>query len=180
VVQPGDTLSTIGWRFGTSADALASANNITTGSIIDIGQTLLVPGGLEPFVTRAEVGNILTSEAEAAGIDPSLVKAIAWQESGWQMVTASDGGIGVMQLMPDSVDWVSTSLLGYRINPYDTTENIRGGIAMLRYYLSVYPDVQHAIAAYHQGMASVDNIGFTADTQSYIANVLALQQQFAG
>jgi soluble lytic murein transglycosylase-like protein len=96
------------------------------------------------------------------------------------MVTASDGGMGVMQLMPASVDWVSTSLLGVRINPYNPVDNIRGGVAMLHYYLSVYPDVQHALAAYHQGMASVDNEGISQETQAYIANILALRQQYGG
>jgi hypothetical protein len=44
----------------------------------------------------------------------------------------------------------------------------------------VYPDVPHALAAYHQGMASVDNAGYQNDTVGYIANVLALQQRFGG
>ena len=180
VVQSGDTLSGIGWRFGTSADALAARNGISTGSYLQVGESLVVPGGQEPFVTKAEMANILISEAQRAGIDPALVEAIAWQESGWQMVTASDGGMGVMQLMPDSVTWVSSTLLGYAINPYNTVDNIRGGVSMLRYYLGVYPDAQHAIAAYHQGMASVDNLGILPETQSYVANVLALQQQFGG
>jgi soluble lytic murein transglycosylase-like protein len=179
-VQPGDTLSTIGWRFGSSGDAIAAMNSISVSSIIQVGQSLAVPGGQEPFVTKSEIESILTSEAVAAGIDPALVKAVAWQESGWQMVTASDGGMGVMQLMPDSVDWVSTSLLGVRINPYNPVDNIRGGVAMLRYYLSVYPDVEHALAAYHQGMASVDNEGISQETQGYIANILALRQQYGG
>jgi len=180
LVQPGDTLSAIGWRYGSSAAAIAAANHITTDAILSIGQRLIVPGGREPFVTKAEVESLLTSEALAAGVAPSLAKAVAWQESGWQMVTASDGGIGVMQIMPDSVRWVSASLLNYSINPYDTADNIRAGIAMLRYYLHVYPDVQHALAAYHQGMASVDNEGIRPSTRQYIANILALQKRFEG
>jgi LysM repeat protein len=180
VVQPGDTLSGIGWQFGTSADALAARNGLSTTTFLQVGQSLIVPGGQEPFVTKGEVENVLTSEALGAGIDPALVKAIAWQESGWQMVTAADGGMGVMQLMPDSVTWASTTLLGYTVNPYNMVDNIRAGVAMLHYYLGVYPDAAHAIAAYHQGMASVDNLGILPETQSYVANVLALQQQFGG
>ncbi len=179
-VRAGDTLSAIGYQFGTSADALAARNGITTATVLQIGQTLVVPGGQEPFVTKPEVESILASEALRADVDPALVKAIAWQESGWQMVTASDGGMGVMQLMPDSVTWASNALLGYSVDPYNLVDNIRAGVAILHYYLGVYPDVQHAIAAYHQGMASVDNIGFLPETQSYVANVLALQQQFGG
>ncbi len=180
VVQAGDTLSGIGWRFGTSAGALAARNGISIESLLQVGQGLVVPGGHEPFVTKGEVETILVSEAQRAGIAPSLIKAIAWQESGWQMITASDGGMGIMQLMPDSVTWAGNTLLGTTINPYSPVDNVRAGVAMLQYYLKVYPDAQHAIAAYHQGMASVDNLGILPETQSYVANVLALQQQFGG
>jgi LysM repeat protein len=179
-VQAGDTLSAIGWRFGTSAEALAARNGISIGSYLQVGQNLIVPGGQEPFVTKTEVESVLVGEAQRAGIDPALVKAIAWQESGWQMVTAGDGGMGVMQLMPDSVTWASNTLLGYTVNPYNVVDNVRAGVAILHYYLGVYPDAQHAIAAYHQGMASVDNVGILPETQGYVANVLALQQQFGG
>ncbi|MFC0003172.1 transglycosylase SLT domain-containing protein [Micromonospora siamensis] len=38
----------------------------------------------------------------------SLVKATAWQESGWQSdVVACDGGIGLMQIQPETVDWMN-------------------------------------------------------------------------
>jgi soluble lytic murein transglycosylase-like protein len=131
-------------------------------------------------VDKTTISGILASEAQAAGVDVGLVKALAWQESGWQMITASDGGIGVMQLMPDSVTWAGGTLLGTTINPYDPTQNIRAGIAMLRYYLHVYGDVPHALAAYHQGMASLDNEGYHQDTTGYIANIQALQLQFGG
>jgi LysM repeat protein len=181
VVQPGDTLSAIASRYSTTPDALATENSIAADSLIRVGQQLSVPAASQgPSVSQSAIGDILTSEAQAAGIDAGLVKAVAWQESGWQMITAEDGGIGVMQLMPDSVDWAGNILLGYTINPYDPTQNIRAGVAMLRYYLSVYPDVPHALAAYHQGMASVDNAGYQNDTVGYIANVLALQQRFGG
>ncbi|GAA1985687.1 hypothetical protein GCM10009738_76670 [Kitasatospora viridis] len=38
----------------------------------------------------------------------SLVKAIAWQESGWKSaILACDGGIGTMQIMPATVTWMN-------------------------------------------------------------------------
>ena len=188
VVQAGDTLSAIAQRYGMTTDALAAQNNMATSAIIAVGRQLTVPanalvtaGGQEPFVDKATIASILTAEAQRVGIDPALVKALAWQESGWQMVTASDGGMGVMQLMPDSVTWAGGTLLGQTIDPFNATDNIRAGVAMLSYYLKVYDgDARKALAAYHQGMASVDNEGIRPDTEQYIANILSLQQQYGG
>jgi len=188
VVRPGDTLSAIGARYGVSLAALAAANNIGQMSLIVVGQRLTIPSGGAAVPATAgpastyggSIESILTSEAQAAGVDPALIKGLAWQESGWQMVTASDGGMGVMQLMPATVDWVSSYLLGYRIDPYDPTQNIRAGVALLHYELQQFGDVRSALAAYHQGITSVRTQGILPDTYGYIANILALQSQYAG
>ncbi|MBN1205018.1 MAG: LysM peptidoglycan-binding domain-containing protein [Myxococcaceae bacterium] len=47
-VQPGDTLSAIARRFGTSVQAIAQANGITNPDRISIGQRLTIPGGGAP------------------------------------------------------------------------------------------------------------------------------------
>ena len=44
IVQPGDTLYIIAQRFGTSVEALASANGITDASLITPGLELVIPG----------------------------------------------------------------------------------------------------------------------------------------
>ena len=43
VVQPGDTLDSIARRFGTTANALMSANDLTNPNLIYVGQRLNVP-----------------------------------------------------------------------------------------------------------------------------------------
>ncbi len=43
-VQSGDTLSTIGLRFGVAWTEIAAANDLTEESIIQIGQVLIIPG----------------------------------------------------------------------------------------------------------------------------------------
>ncbi|SFC75076.1 Peptidoglycan/xylan/chitin deacetylase, PgdA/CDA1 family [Alkalibacterium subtropicum] len=43
-IQPGDTLSAIAGQYGTTVDALASANNISDPNFIVAGQTLTIPG----------------------------------------------------------------------------------------------------------------------------------------
>ena len=44
VVQPGDTLTRIAARFGTTVQALAQANNIVNPNLIFVGQVLVIPG----------------------------------------------------------------------------------------------------------------------------------------
>ena len=204
IVRAGDTLSDIALRFGISLDALGNANNLPDWCTLSIGQRLVIPTGVTTTVAPATVAadsttttattnntiaavpstaidSILVQQALNAGVDISLVKAVAWQESGWQMITAQDGGIGVMQLMPYTVDWISTSLLGYRINPYDAADNVHGGVVMLHYFLRFFGgDVRQALAAYHQGLTSVQTQGISAECAHYIANVLALQVRFSG
>jgi LysM repeat protein len=43
IVQAGDTLSAIAWRFGTTAWAIAQANGIWNQNLIYIGQRLRIP-----------------------------------------------------------------------------------------------------------------------------------------
>ena len=42
-VQEGETLSTISPQYGVSADEIAAANNLTTSSVLTVGQVLVIP-----------------------------------------------------------------------------------------------------------------------------------------
>ncbi|MDH6110171.1 soluble lytic murein transglycosylase-like protein [Kitasatospora sp. MAP12-15] len=89
-------------------------------------QTPPAQGGCKSFngtnQPQSAVGSALTAAAgksrtltlSSGGTDKlpplpvNLVKAIAWQESGWQSaIQACDGGIGTMQLMPATVTWMN-------------------------------------------------------------------------
>jgi LysM repeat protein len=43
IVQPGDTLSAIAWRFGTTVWMIAQANGIWNPNLIYVGQRLYIP-----------------------------------------------------------------------------------------------------------------------------------------
>lgn len=48
------------------------------------------------------------TEAPTLKVNYPLVKAVAWQESGWQSnIHNCDGGAGIMQVMPDTVDMIN-------------------------------------------------------------------------
>jgi LysM repeat protein len=55
VVKPGDTLLAIAQRFGTSASAIQSANNLKNPDALQIGQTLRIPGGQAAATEAAHV-----------------------------------------------------------------------------------------------------------------------------
>jgi LysM repeat protein len=190
-VQPGDSLSAISQQFNVSVNALEQANNLSQPDFIWAGQQLTIPGGAcnamaagavsdASYVDPGTVQQILIQQANDLGVDPALVEALAWQESGWQMITAADGGIGVMQLMPDTVTWLDQSFFDSPIDPYNVTDNIRAGVTLLAYYLRYFNDESLAIAAYNQGMNDLTSYTINADTQQYVADVLALQARFGG
>jgi len=48
VVQPGENLFRIALRYGTTVEAIASANGIANPALINVGQTLTIPTGTQP------------------------------------------------------------------------------------------------------------------------------------
>ncbi len=87
-----------------------------------------------------------------------------------------------MQIIPTTWDWIDTYLTP--ANPLSTTSalaNVRGGVLLLHQLLQeTGGDEQLAVAGYYQGLASVRARGMYADTQQYVADVMALAQRFGG
>jgi LysM repeat protein len=127
---------------------------------------------------RAVLRNAFLQFSRLAGVPSDLAMALAWQESGWQRnKVSSTMAVGVMQLMPDTVDFVSTQLLRTtRLNPWDPVANIRMGTRFLRYLLdSNGGSVDLALASYYQGLRSVKTYGPLEETRRFVANVKALR-----
>jgi LysM repeat protein len=163
-VKAGETLSDIAARFSVSVGALARANRISNPNFVVAGTSISVPGaggsstaGAPAPVSAAEVGYLLEQEAIAIGVNPSLVKAMAYQESGWQQdVVSSAGAIGVMQVMPGTARWVNRVLLGgASLNVRQAHDNIKMGVSYMRYLLSIMPTQDQALAAYYSGPRNV-------------------------
>jgi LysM repeat protein len=157
-VQAGETLSEIARRFGVSAGSLARANGISNPNFIVAGTSLSVPAdGASSGTSATEIGYLLEQEAVANGVNPSLIKAMAYQESGWQQdVVSSAGAIGVMQVMPGTARWINKVLLGgTSLNVRKAHDNIRMGVSFMRYLLSIMPTKDQALAAYYSGPGNV-------------------------
>ena len=134
--------------------------------------TAAVPIG--PERARAEtVGDpalLIEQAARIHRLDPTLLKAVAWQESRGRMRAISPrGALGVMQLMP-----ATASELG--VDPRVMTDNIRGGAIYLRRQLDRFGTVPLALAAYNAGPGAVLRYGGIPpyrETRSYVARIMA-------
>jgi LysM repeat protein len=206
VVQPGDTLTAIAARAGTSVTELAAANGIDPNAPLLSGAVLTLSGasteaeqsgtsGAEaaqvaegsssapPYptaetVTPSEVGSIAVEN----GVSPSLAEAIAYQESGFNNeLTSSADARGVMQILPGTWNWISNTLASTPLAPASAASNVRGGVLLLHSLLSeTGGDSALAAAGYYQGLSSVLQEGQAPSTEQYVGDVLALQQQFGG
>jgi LysM repeat protein len=191
-VRPGDTLSAIAARYGTTPAALAAANGMSVNGLLLAGRTLTVPGasassttsasssGAHPvaeYVSPGDVGAIATAD----GVPAPLAEAIADQESGFNDAeVSSSGAVGVMQLEPATWNDL-TRVDGLSLSPDSALDNVRGGVAVLRSLLLATGENQReTIAAYYQGLESVRARGMLPSTRRYMGDVLALESRFGG
>jgi LysM repeat protein len=189
-VAPGDTLSEISLLFNVSLDALQEANQISDPNLIFVGQRIIIPSPLPdtaPIVPTPllppdspELEALMEGLSADQGVDPGLVKAIAWVESGWQQgVVSPAGAVGLMQILPDTGAWLQEEVFGYPLN-IDTSayDNIKAGVRLLRVLLDSTNDQDEAVGSYYQGLGTtLDGILFQ-DTKDYVATVNAVKAAF--
>ena len=144
------------------------------------GQRLRLPRGAHLGSSSAPVGRATIRAAidrwsAAFGVDPKLARALAWMESGFQQdVVSSAGAIGVMQLLPETWEWVDTLLLR-DVTPRTYEGNVRAGVRYLRWQLDQFDgDVRLALAGYYQGARAVRERGLFDDTKQYVSVILQL------
>jgi peptidoglycan hydrolase-like protein with peptidoglycan-binding domain len=133
------------------------------------------PRGASP----AKVERMLGRWARYYGVSPSLVRAVAWMESGFQWnVRSSAGAWGVMQVIRPTWRFVEDVLLGHDVRR-TARGNIRVGILYLRYLLREFGGSKRlALAAYYQGPRAVRRHGLYPETRVYVRTVLVLRKRF--
>ena len=114
--------------------------------------------------------DLLNTSAQRNGVDPNLVRAVAIAESDMNQDEISPvGAIGVMQLMPETAEYLG-------VDPYDEAQNIEGGVRFLRQMLDQFGgNVPIALAAYNAGPAAVQRYGGIppySETQNYVGRIL--------
>lgn len=123
-----------------------------------------------------DVRGLLARWARIYSLDPGLVRALAWMESGYQTgLVSSAGARGVMQVLPVTRNYVETVLLRKRV-PHTVSGDIQVGVVFLRQLLREFRGSERkALAGWYQGPASVHRRGQYRGTRLFVANVLALR-----
>ena len=180
-VLPGESFFSIAGRYHVSPWTLARRNGLSLMRVIVPGQRLALPEAarrLPPAAqpaSRDAIRAAIDRWARYYGVDPGLARALAWMESGFQQdVVSSVGAIGVMQLLPETWEFVDTVLLGVR-TPRNYEGNVRAGVRYLRWQLEEFGgDRRLALAGWYQGARAVREIGLYEDTKLFVRVVLAL------
>jgi N-acetylmuramoyl-L-alanine amidase len=199
-VEPGESLWSIAAQNGLGVDELAAANGLPPDASLVAGATVVVPPVSAPgsaasgsgecvwgcvssehphptdeTVAASEVGSI----AAQYGMSSSLVESIAWNESAFSNAVVSDANArGVMQIIPDTWNFIDAQLADRPLDPTSATDNVKAGVLYLQYlYHLKGGDGQATVASYYQG-PNRDEI--LPETEAYVREIRDEQVEFVG
>ena len=121
------------------------------------------------------IGILVDLLAPQYNVDPRFAMAIISVESGFNMKAVSPKNAqGLMQLIPETAQRFQVR------NALDVEQNVRGGLAYLRWLLTYFKgDVRLVAAAYNAGEKAVEKYGGVPpypETQLYVRKVALLYQ----
>ena len=131
----------------------------------------------DPFVNlppnRKKIADVVERVAPRYGIEPRLALAVIAVESNFEPLARSQKDArGLMQLIPQTATRFNVR------NPFSINDNVRGGLAYLRWLLAYYQgQVALAAAAYNAGEAAVDRyrgVPPFPETRDYVKRVQRL------
>lgn len=123
-------------------------------------------------MTRRKLVELVVDLAPQYEIDPRLALAIATTESNFNSAAVSSkNAMGVMQLIPETAERFNVK------NPFDPVQNVKGGLAYLRWLLAYFKgDVALAAAGYNAGEGAVDRykgVPPYRETRGYVDRILS-------
>ena len=135
--------------------------------------------------------DIIRQQADDKDLDPALIAAVIYEESRFRDQTSHAGARGLMQITPDTADFIAKHSGGDLFEQTDLATpqiNIAYGSYFLRYLLDHYDGNEGAaLAAYNAGIGNVDKWVAEAggidsfeveshvpfpETRAYVENVL--------
>jgi soluble lytic murein transglycosylase-like protein len=126
-----------------------------------------------PIEKPLSIADAIERFAAEVGLPAELIHAVISTESAYQTdAISAKGAIGLMQLMPQTAAELA-------VDPYDPTENVRGGINYLKQLMELYEgredQVVRALAAYNAGPHRVDQYDGVPpydETRAYVRRVI--------
>jgi soluble lytic murein transglycosylase len=104
--------------------------------------------------------DIIRQQAADKGLDAALIAAVIYEESRFRDQTSHAGARGLMQITPETADFIADRSGGVRFRQEDLATpqiNIAYGSWFLRYLIDHYDGNETlAIAAYNAGQTNVD------------------------
>ena len=163
------TLALLGDESGRLPDCMAPEPLIEAAPGID--ETPDFFAELPPW--KKGIADVVIALAPRYEVDPRLALSVIQVESNFEPQAQSvRNARGLMQLVPDTAARFNV------MNALDVRENLRGGLAYLRWLLAYYQGhVPLAVAAYNAGEAAVDKyrgIPPYPETRDYVRRVLKL------
>jgi N-acetylmuramoyl-L-alanine amidase len=126
--------------------------------------------------TRSQLRSLIVTTSKRYGVDPELVLAVSWQESGWkQRVVSPANAVGAMQVIPSTGRFAS-SIVGRKLDLLKPQDNVTAGVVLLS-RLTGAARLDLAVAGYYQGLGGVKKNGMYPDTKLYVKNVLRIKAQ---
>ena len=123
-------------------------------------------------VRRAELIGKIHELAPSFDLDPALVLEVVRMESNFDPRARSHkGALGLMQLIPSTARRFGVK------DPFDPVQNLRGGMAYLRWLLQRFDgDLKLTLAGYNAGEAAVERHGGIPpydETRTYVGTILS-------
>jgi soluble lytic murein transglycosylase len=136
--------------------------------------------------------DVIRQQAREKHLDPALIAAVIYRESKFRDQTSKAGAKGLMQILPETADFIASKSGGTEFEQGDLSDpqiNIAYGSFYLRYLLDLYDGNRvAAVAAYNAGHRRVDrwggkrlrlqDIGFP-ETEQYTRDVLEKRDEYA-
>ena len=163
-----------------SAAPLVKPERRTAANSIS-GTTLVAPVISAVQVMPAEANTSQTIEAlieDASSryqVDPLLVKSVMSVESNFNPAAVSPKGAqGLMQLIPATAQRFGVT------DPFDSRQNIEGGVKYLRYLQDLFPsDLRLSLAAYNAGEGAVAKYGAVPPYRETVDYVQKVHQRYS-
>ena len=132
--------------------------------------------GMDQAYFKGPIYKMVDKLAQQSGIDPKLVMAVILVESGFNPKAISPKNAqGLMQLIPETAQRFQVK------NAFDPEQNVKGGIAYLKWLLTFFKgDVALVAAAYNSGEGTVEKyrgVPPYPETQKYVKRVVQLYQK---